>query len=91
MIEYFEFQALYRSIEPKLEDEDEKKLRKNFYEECDMIVSATDEKALSLDKFVYLAITNNYFRKELVDKFIKNVPKTVFHFFSRDIESVLKG
>lgn len=75
MIEYFEFLALYRAIEPKLEDE--KKLRKNFLDECDVMISSTDERALSLDKFVYLAITHNYFKKELVEKFIKNVPKTV--------------
>ena len=75
MIEYFEFLALYRAIESKTEEE--KAIRKIFSEECDLIISNTEEKALSLDKFVFLAINYNFFTKEAVEKFIVNVPKIV--------------
>ncbi len=75
MIEYFEFLALYRAIESKTDEE--KAIRKIFSEECDLIVSNTEEKALSLDKFVFLAINYNFFNKQAVEKFIINVSKTV--------------
>lgn len=75
MMEYFEFLALYRAIESQKEEE--KNIRKLFLDECDTILSSTGEKALTLDKFVYLAIQYNLFKKELVEKFIKNIPKNV--------------
>lgn len=73
MLEYSEFLALYQSIETE-NSFDENLIRSIFIKECDLIISTTDEKALSLDKFVYLSIKNNFFKKEAVEKFIINVP-----------------
>ena len=75
MIEYFEFSALFKAIESRVVEE--KTIRRTFLDECDLIVASTEEKALSLDKFVYLAINFNLFKKDLVEKFIKNVAKNV--------------
>lgn len=74
-MEYFEFLALYKAIESH--NEDEKNIRKIFIEECDTTLSSTGEKALSLDKFVYVAIKYDLFKKDLVEKFIKNIAKNV--------------
>ena len=86
---------LYRAIEKRKENLDEVALQKLFSDESDLIIASSDERVLSLNKFVELSMKNNLFKKEKIDQFVANVDlgvifilqnKDQFNFFRRSLK-----
>ncbi len=68
-VEFYEFNLLYRHTEPERYIPAE--VAKLFFEECDIIIPESGEKALSLDKFVSVAIEKKLFDREKISIFSK--------------------
>lgn len=80
---------LYRAIEKKKEKLDEIALQKLFSDESDLIIASSDERVLSLNKFIELSMKNNLFKKEKIDQFIANVDLGVIFFFKINIDFII--
>ena len=71
MIEFYEFELLFINVEKDRYEEEE--VKKLFFSSADLIVPISEEKALSQEKFMELALEMNLFSKDKIIAFASNL------------------